>query len=527
MKPLRLGMDHDDLAIEEDEGLLTQQQLAHKKIHWFRRPTVWSVTILLFLMTFASTTGVLLQQVVMLQRACNLIGSPGECDQKQAQVVVLNLEMWLTTVTGGLGLITASKVGPLLDRYGRRPLLVAIISTYAIFQTIYYYGLRHFYALNAPILILATVIGALAGGVVGLGALINCYISDVVKTEDRIHSLGYISAGAFIAGLVGPLAGNWAVGWASRGGPVDLVDTLGGINPAAFAPMKLQLLILYVAVAFVVALPELRSKANRERSRSSLSLGSIRLPNSEIEGGEAPVPWYRKWLSHLNLLQPLRIIWIPRGFRDPATLNRDRTVVLWVVVCEIGSVVIANCSIAVMLLYGMYQFKWTVLDIGHLLAAICVARAVMLMFVLPFIAKTVFPNWLGLHANRLAYDNIDFILIFSGLIVETCSFIGLHYAQSTAQFFTVLVCGAMGAMATPAMNLVVIKFYPSSKTGEVFGALSVIKSLASIAMPLLFLAIYKYTLAEWDQPGFVFLVFGSCTAFFAVSQVVIRRLMHA
>lgn len=532
-------MDQDYAAAEaEDQVLLQQQQDDHKTRHWTRRPLVLLVCIVVFLLTFGTTLGELVRQVITYKLACAGLGlKHGVCDAKQAQMVVSNLQMGYLMCMGGIGSMAAAKVGPLLDQYGRRKVLIGVLLFLVLGRTCKFLVMTSYDKLNFPLMIALEVITNLGGGPIGTITIVNCYISDVVPAADRIFSLGFSIAGLFIGASLGPVAGNLILKWVqgdSANISTGLMDQV--VEKLTFIPLRFELGVLYMAVLYVVLwLPELRSKANRTKARtnSRTNYGTLsRLDSFVLEAlaesvavSEEFQPWYHRAKGHMNPFSALRVLWIPREFRPAQTIKRDRVVVVWLIICDIVMTVFSMSAMEIYILYGLYRFQWTSLDIGHLLAAICASKALVLLVVLPLLNKKVFPR-IGLRPNKNQYDFIDFILVFVGISVDALAFTMLYFADSTNQFFAVLIVTLAGVLALPAINSSVIKFYPSLKIGEVFGALSVLKTLATFVGPLTFLSIYKFSLAQFDNPGLVFFFFAFGFGFCALSQIPIRRMMH-
>lgn len=549
-------MDTDFAEAEAEDQLLMEQQRAdHKQVHWLRRPLVVLVCLAVFMVALGSSLGELARQMITYKLACYglallppALPAPAfaavaaltkepQCDPKQAQILVLNLMLAYLVCVGVAGTLAVLKIGAMLDMYGRRRFLIFTLVMFAIGRTLKFIVLYLFPTLNIPLVVLLEVVTQSGGGMLGMMTVVNCYILDVVDPASRIYSLGFSIALMFIGLSIGPVCGNLILRLADNhsiertlGAGSTMLERLIALHQ--FAPLKFELIVFYITVIYVVMwLPELRSKANLKRSRSVVSYGLTNsgapleaLQESLTGGDELAVEFelWTQWLvRHLNFLSPLRILWIPAQYRSALTLKQDRLVVMLLVVCEVMLTCTAVSSGEIFLLYGIYQFQWSTLDIGRLLAALCSSRAVVLLVLLPLVNRKLFP-WLGIRSSKTRYDTRDFLIAFVGLCVDAVALLWLYHAKTTMEFYGVLMIAALGTLALPTMNLAIIKFYPELKVGVVFGAMSILKNLLTLLGPFTFLTVYKYSLARWNAPGFTFLVISGIYAIQAMLQLVIR-----
>ena len=106
-------------------------------------------------------------------------------------------------------LITAPVWGRLSDRYGRRPALIVGLSASAMAYVVFAYA-------NALWLLFVSRLVQGAGG--GTVSVIQAYVADAVRPEERAKALGWLSAatnaGVALGPALGPLASHWG-----RSGP--------------------------------------------------------------------------------------------------------------------------------------------------------------------------------------------------------------------------------------------------------------------------------------------------------------------
>ena len=101
-------------------------------------------------------------------------------------------------------LVSAPSWGRLSDHFGRRP---AVISGLLVSAAAYVvFGL----AGTLWILLLSRVVQGIGGGTVGV---LQAYVADASRPEDRAKGLGWLSAATSAGAVVGPAFGSMFVQW--------------------------------------------------------------------------------------------------------------------------------------------------------------------------------------------------------------------------------------------------------------------------------------------------------------------------
>jgi predicted MFS family arabinose efflux permease len=134
-------------------------------------------------------------------------------------------------------LATAPLWGKLSDRYGRRPVILAGLTTSA--AAYFLFGL----ASSLSVLLLSRLVQGAGGGIAGV---IQAYVADAVPGEDRARALGWLTAATSAGVMVGPLVGSLAT----------------RLSPQA--PGFIAAFLCLINVLFAVKL--LREPASREES---------------------------------------------------------------------------------------------------------------------------------------------------------------------------------------------------------------------------------------------------------------------
>jgi MFS family permease len=107
-------------------------------------------------------------------------------------------------------LVSAPTWGRVSDRFGRRPAVISGLLISALAYVVF--GL----AGTLWILLLSRVVQGVGGGTVGV---LQAYVADASKPEDRAKGLGWLSAATSAGAVVGPAFGSLFVRWWGHRGP--------------------------------------------------------------------------------------------------------------------------------------------------------------------------------------------------------------------------------------------------------------------------------------------------------------------
>jgi multidrug resistance protein len=99
-------------------------------------------------------------------------------------------------------LIAAPMWGRVSDRYGRRPALLAGLAASAIAYVVFAY------ADSLWALLISRLVQGAGGGTV---SVIQAYVADATKPENRARSLGWLSAATNAGVAIGPVLGSWSL----------------------------------------------------------------------------------------------------------------------------------------------------------------------------------------------------------------------------------------------------------------------------------------------------------------------------
>lgn len=155
-------------------------------------------------------------------------------------------------------LIAAPLWGRVSDRYGRRPALLVGLTASAIAYVVFGF------ADSIALLFVSRLVQGAGGGTVGV---IQAYVADATRPEDRAKSLGWLSASTNLGVAIGPVLGSAVYVWGSAA---------PGLFAAGLCVVNIAFAYRYLAESHTAAA---RGGAGARRGASSEAvLGVIRRP---------------------------------------------------------------------------------------------------------------------------------------------------------------------------------------------------------------------------------------------------------
>ncbi|CUM67659.1 uncharacterized protein PRCAT00005360001 [Priceomyces carsonii] len=527
-------LEDDDPDIQDEDVLwLREQRMLNKTIHWVKRPSVTMISIILFIIAFGVASGESTRRIISYKLACNYftrIRDDKQCDANETQVLVSNLQLAYALLSNVILMILAGKIGQMSDRYGRKPFLVLIVGCNILAKIIRYYIMANYDYLRFNLMVLTEIIGNLGGSVMVLINIVNCYVSDVTEPHERIYSLGLGVAAYFIGTSIGPLVGNFLISAPQKMANDNVLNLknakLAGseIGSLEFIPLRLELALIMLAFVFsIFVLPESRLQKAQKKSRS-LSVSSA----ESIHSLGVPVSKWRSYLDSANFFKPLRLLTYPDEIINPsnrwrASKDRMSVGILIVVDCLISSFMMT--FVEILTLYGIYVFGWVQKDLGHLMAISCFSRAFVLMVLSPAI-NHVLHKVVKFKVLKHEFDMNDYVISAFSFFIETVGFLMYALAPNTKLFLSTSVLTSLGSIVGPTLTSSLIKFYPESKTGELFGAITLFKNLLLLLCPIALISAYKFFVASLHHPEYIFYVGASILLGCLIGILILKRLAN-
>ncbi|RLV90252.1 putative membrane protein [Spathaspora sp. JA1] len=504
-------LEPEEQVEDEDEDMvwLREQQILNGKLSWYKRPSVLTIGFVLFVYIFSASISAAVKQIIIYKMACNSMRDEnGICDPITTQVLFSNYNMYSLVGTTIVSLFASTKVGQLSDIYGRQPFIAGIIITTLLTKLGEYLISTHYDTLKLKSLLAVAFISGILGGMTSAGALLSSYISDVVDPSNRTYSLALGSASLYIGQSLGPIVGNWLQSILTKTDSLAQVSSV--VLPSELVLLQVEIILqILLCIYAVFYLPESRSEKAKQKSKlSSINNDSVSARNSNI--------LVHSIHSVIKLFSPLLILTYPTsvvGSNHKPHVKTYRSVVILLIVSSCICTTVFVAFGPILLQYGVYKFNWGSSDIGYVMTIISATRTVVLMLVIPFFQTTILQKLFGYKPLTNQLDMVDFCMIITGYVSDFLVFTALAFASTNKQVMVITGFFAMGATSLPACNSAVLKFYPASMTGLVFGAWSLLNNVLAVFAPMLLMSIYNWSLRH-HIPSFVFLVYAG--SFFVV-----------
>lgn len=130
---------------------------------------------------------------------------------------------------------------------------------------------------------------------------------------------------------------------------------------------------------------------------------------------------------------------------------------------------------------------------------------------LPLLYKLVFPRFERFAPKHNSFDAADALVMCIGLSLLTIALAGASVAPTGVEFAVFAFTGAFSAFSGPVAASAPVKFYPTSKVGEYYGAVALSRGVLNLLTPMVSTALYKSGINQ-GFPGLPF-VFISLLSF--------------
>lgn len=509
--------------------------------------SLWSLPLLricfmLFLVGVGLTVAQPSMEVIYYKLACQSLmqnddAPPAQfrCDPVQSQLIVSTYLMWQNIVMSAVSLATCTKVSALSDIHGRKPFITAfVILTCASYYITYFFMLT---STGFPMwgLWMATAVGSLSGGTPAFMALFKAYITDITVALERVKGMSYCIV-SFSAGQIGGPFLSSILLTHSRKKPMPKLptildpqiaavfaspDTANLVPLAELIPLRACLFVFTVAVVFsFVFLLELRSHRSRMKSRSA-SVVLLQAPRPHL-----PTVWSKIWHGFTSFIEPLRLLTYPSELRNEENshkFSRIRGCVFLLSLAELLFGIIILLAEIIEPQYTIYKYHWTSVKILNYAIARSCSVIFSLGVFLPLLYKLIFPRFSRLRPVANTLDAADSLVMACGLLLYSSAHIGKAFAPNGTIFVALTVLGSLASVVGPVAAAAPVKFYPSSKVGEFYGAIALAQGIINLFTPMVITKLYTFGVRH-GFPG-VSYCFTSATMLTCCGCVVTARML--
>lgn len=499
---------------------------------------LYRLCFVLFLLGICITIAQPSMEVIFYRLACQALtknsnAPPNErtCDPVEEQKIVSTYLMWSSIINLVVSLATCSKASALSDIYGRKPFLTAFVVLLSVNFYMDYFLIAYSTGFPMVGMWIATIIGALSGGPLSLVALFKAFITDITdlaRPQERVNSMSYalvaFSAGQIVGPLLSSLVLTHAKGKEGHLPKMPLVSDLDAdpanmIPSSELAPLKLLLLVLAIALLYsVFFLPELRSGKLRMKSRSAsmVQLRSFAMKTNTV--------WSKLYHGIITHVSPLRLLIYPSELKtaeNSRNFKRTRVTVICLTIIEILLSVVVTLIMLIELQYCIYKYNWESITISNFSMSRSLVNIVAMGVLLPLLYKLVFPRFERFAPKHNSFDAADALVMCIGFSLLTIALAGASVAPTGVEFAAFAFTGAFSAFSGPVAASAPVKFYPTSKVGEYYGAVSLSLGVLNLLTPMVSTALYKSGINQ-GFPGLPF-VFISLLAFISFVCTIVAK----
>ncbi|CAI4061344.1 hypothetical protein N7582_001870 [Saccharomyces uvarum] len=430
--------------------------------------------------------------LVMDKVAEGIADEDGNYDPVAVQTIVSSISSSTMMIAGVIGIFMAGKWGGLSDRIGRVRVFKYMSGIRVIGLAAQVFTVSSKIGYHKWAIVLTACIIPSLGGLFALVANGNSYVSDVVKTEHRMVTIGIMMSCIYATMGVGPMFGSFLVKW-----------THGN----TFVPIYTS--ILFAILAFIICetmMVEPRHETQLAHSQSNYTKRreKLRSQSGSDDTRNYQSVSYGKFqiMKLMELLAPVKKLWLKPD--DTGSLVPRYTVIL-LVVLDILFVCGTTSCMPALVLFSTYEYKWHAIELGYFISILGIGRGLVLLIVSPTL----------LYALKRVYQHLDhsidkidiFCIRFSMIVIALSLLVMIQFGEKSYISLVVFaLLQALSAFCSPTLQSGIIKYTSKKHTGEMFGAMALVRSCVMLVIPPILLKIYGSTVSV--NPGlFIYIPF--------------------
>ncbi|CDO92315.1 unnamed protein product [Kluyveromyces dobzhanskii CBS 2104] len=475
---------------ESDEiRWLRENRLNHQKMKWWSRPSLIYLCVILSAVGLTDTLTIAPYTLLSMRKICESIaqsndewGADGSpiCNPSKVQEKLSGITSIVFLINGIAGTLLSGKLGELSDRFGRVPIFIYIASIKAVGLIIM---LCVFYTKNSfprTLFIIGQCVPSFGGSVITLIANGNSYISDITEPELRPIYISFLMSTIYGSMGLGPFLSSLLV--KSSGGnnlvPIWLALGLAG---------TLVLVCLFIMSESRHEMAKLKSQTKFMKRRQSID--SIRSQSSGTSSGSnRPLTMLKyTFLQFFDFFSPVRKLWIAPTAAGSLV---PRYMVLLLVGIDVIFVISTAAAVPTIILAFVFMFGWGSEQLGYFVSFLGLGKAAALLFMAPLILHLLKKKFKTLPSS---IDYTDMIILRVSVVFILLSLVALVTIKSESSAYIFVFFQILASMLSPTIQSTVVKYGSKSATGELFGAMALIRSFAMMVLPSMFLKVYSKT----------------------------------
>lgn len=419
--------------------------------------------------------------LVMDKVAEGISDENGHYDSVAVQTIVSSISSSTMMIAGAISIFMAGKWGELSDRIGR-------VRVFKYMSGIRVIGLlTHVFTLSSKMryhkwaIVLTACIVPSFGGLFALVANGNSYVSDIVKAEHRMVTIGIMMSCIYATMGVGPMFGSFLVKWTHGNGFIPIYTSIAFV-----------ILALIICETIMVE-PRHETQMAHSQSTYTKRREKLRSQSGSDDARNYQSVTYGKFqiMRLMDLLAPVKKLWLKP---DSAGSLVPRHTVILLIVLDILFVCGTTSCMPALILFSTYEYKWHAVELGYFISILGIGRGVVLLVVSPTLLYTL--KRIYQHLNH-SIDKIDiFCIQFSMIVITLSLFVMIRFGEKTPTSMIIFaLLQALSAFCSPTLQSGIIKYTSKKHTGEMFGAMALVRSCVMLVIPPILLKLYGSTVS--------------------------------
>lgn len=479
----------EDTPEDKEEDVVKLQRLSeeikhdHKDKNIFRRPSLFVISILVFLFGFSEMLYLTPFITLTINKICHGIHADS-CDSKEVQMYVSQVGSTTLIYSGIISTLMSGKWGQWSDHYGRIKIFGYMGLIRVIGNLLHLLALSPCIPFNKWLIILSSTINSTSGGMFAFFGNVNSYLNDIVEPEDRIFSISFVSSLMQITTGIGPLTGSLLVKWYNGNDSIPIYIAIGAG-------------ILFTVLCFTVVV-EPRHHMWLEYTREQFTIKQMELYQefyNEIISSSSSL-WFRiqrygrYHLTKLaDFLSPFKQLWL----KDKPSSMKWNVLLLVSIDILFGSVMMG--IMPSFLLFCTYKYHWKSVELGYFISFCGIMNGITL-FLSSHYGINLMKNVIKTSSNNV--DKLDKLSIAMALIFLTCSnFFMIRFSNYSNIIIIFVILRSLSKICSPVTESAIMKHYKKTgkNIGQVFGAIALLNSLSMLIVPPILLRIYGFTIS--------------------------------
>lgn len=384
--------------------------------------------------------------------------------------------------SGILSAITSPKLGALTDRYGRKKVMVLNTLGGLFGEVLTILAAKYPDTWHVNWILVGYCLEGLSGSFIVGMAVAHSYASDCTPPQKRSVAFSYFHACLFSGIAIGPAISGYII---------DARQKYVGHTEAVLEIFYIALGAYVLFIIFLLAfIPESLSKARQEAARQN---------HKEDEQQLGPSSDWINQLRHINLFQPLKILW-PTG---PGSSSAVRWNLLLLAATDTIMFGVAMGAMGVVMVYTRRQFGWHELETGRFATIVNTSRVAALLVLLPVLNRVFRGKNAQSRMRNSGSDLFDLSIIRLAIAFDMLGYLGYTLARRGEVFALSGALAAVGGIGSPTLGAALTKHVPQEKVGQLLGATGLLHAFARVVGPTIFNGIYSATVGSFRQTVFV------------------------